>query len=267
MEEILASIRRIIADDQMLPLTRPSLAETFEAPTVRAPTPTSVEANPLAMARIVEAPRRAPLAPSPAPRPVSTRPALSERSAAGDDRFAPIQFEVPVRAPKPFVAAAAPVAPQQMFPPAVVPPPPAASVISAASAEATAAIDSQSGPDVVEALAYPYEDGPQHAYVAAEAQPTAAQVFAQGTAQVSAPLPRLPVAREETLLSAKSGASVSSAFETLATTMFLQNSGMIEEACRDLLRPMLKSWLDDNLPVLVERLVRVEIERVARGGR
>jgi uncharacterized protein len=28
---------------------------------------------------------------------------------------------------------------------------------------------------------------------------------------------------------------------------------------------MLKTWLDDNLPGLVERLVRGEIERVARG--
>jgi cell pole-organizing protein PopZ len=34
-----------------------------------------------------------------------------------------------------------------------------------------------------------------------------------------------------------------------------------------MLRPMLKKWLDDNLPTIVERLVRVEIERVARGGR
>ena len=34
---------------------------------------------------------------------------------------------------------------------------------------------------------------------------------------------------------------------------------------RDMLRPMLKSWLDDNLPGLVERLVRAEIERVSRG--
>ena len=33
------------------------------------------------------------------------------------------------------------------------------------------------------------------------------------------------------------------------------------------LRPMLQEWLDDNLPRLVERLVREEIERVARGGR
>ena len=28
---------------------------------------------------------------------------------------------------------------------------------------------------------------------------------------------------------------------------------------------MLKAWLDDNLPALVERLVRAEIERVSRG--
>ena len=34
-----------------------------------------------------------------------------------------------------------------------------------------------------------------------------------------------------------------------------------------LLRPMLKSWLDDNLPTIVERLVRAEIERVSRGPR
>jgi cell pole-organizing protein PopZ len=32
-----------------------------------------------------------------------------------------------------------------------------------------------------------------------------------------------------------------------------------------MLRPMLKSWLDDNLPTLVERIVKAEIERVARG--
>jgi cell pole-organizing protein PopZ len=30
---------------------------------------------------------------------------------------------------------------------------------------------------------------------------------------------------------------------------------------------MLKAWLDDNLPGIVERLVRQEIERMARGQR
>jgi cell pole-organizing protein PopZ len=71
----------------------------------------------------------------------------------------------------------------------------------------------------------------------------------------------------ESLLSAVAGQSVQSSFQALARTMFMQNTGMVEEAVRDMLRPMLKQWLDDNLPVVVERLVRAEIERVARGGR
>jgi cell pole-organizing protein PopZ len=33
---------------------------------------------------------------------------------------------------------------------------------------------------------------------------------------------------------------------------------------RDMLRPMLKEWLDQNLPSVVERLVEVEIARMAR---
>ena len=41
----------------------------------------------------------------------------------------------------------------------------------------------------------------------------------------------------------------------------------IEGVVQEMLRPMLKAWLDDNLPNLVERMVRAEIERVARGGR
>jgi cell pole-organizing protein PopZ len=39
----------------------------------------------------------------------------------------------------------------------------------------------------------------------------------------------------------------------------------VDELVREMLRPMLKAWLDDNLPSLVERLVRAEIERVSRG--
>ncbi|HEX4764701.1 MAG TPA: DUF2497 domain-containing protein [Lichenihabitans sp.] len=71
----------------------------------------------------------------------------------------------------------------------------------------------------------------------------------------------------DALISAKPGASVMSAFETLAATVILQNGEMLERIMRDELRPMIKTWLDDNLPTMVERLVRSEIERVARGGR
>jgi cell pole-organizing protein PopZ len=36
----------------------------------------------------------------------------------------------------------------------------------------------------------------------------------------------------------------------------------IEDVVREELRPLLKTWLDQHLPPIVERLVRVEIERV-----
>ena len=72
---------------------------------------------------------------------------------------------------------------------------------------------------------------------------------------------------DDALMSEPLGASVMSAFETLAATVVLQNTPMLEGVMRDLLRPLLKTWLDDNLPALVERLVRTEIERVARGSR
>jgi cell pole-organizing protein PopZ len=46
-----------------------------------------------------------------------------------------------------------------------------------------------------------------------------------------------------------------------------QNPHTLEDIVREMLKPMLKSWLDDNLPPLVERLVAAEIQRVARGQR
>lgn len=39
----------------------------------------------------------------------------------------------------------------------------------------------------------------------------------------------------------------------------------IEAMVRDMLRPMLKDWLDENLPAVVERMVEKEISRVSRG--
>jgi len=38
----------------------------------------------------------------------------------------------------------------------------------------------------------------------------------------------------------------------------------VEDVVRELLRPMLRDWMDQNLPTLVERLVEAEIERLAR---
>jgi cell pole-organizing protein PopZ len=69
------------------------------------------------------------------------------------------------------------------------------------------------------------------------------------------------------LLSEASAATAATAFQSLANTVLSQNARTLDDIVKDMLRPMLKSWLDDNLPTLVERLVRAEIERVARGGR
>jgi cell pole-organizing protein PopZ len=74
-----------------------------------------------------------------------------------------------------------------------------------------------------------------------------------------------PLAIERPLLSSATSAAVDSAFNTLAHTVLVQNARTLEDLVREMLRPMLKSWLDDNLPAIVERLVRSEIERVSRG--
>lgn len=71
------------------------------------------------------------------------------------------------------------------------------------------------------------------------------------------------------LVSPQTAYSAQSSFQNLADSIMARATGDrgLEDMTRDLLRGMLKTWLDDNLPDLVERLVRDEIERVARRGR
>lgn len=69
------------------------------------------------------------------------------------------------------------------------------------------------------------------------------------------------------LLSGDSDTAVAGAFSALAHTILAQNARTLEDLVTEMLKPMLKSWLDDNLPNLVERLVKEEIERVSRGRR
>lgn len=176
MEEILASIRRIIADDQMIPLTRTSVPPRIDpegAPIEGLPANSRNDRNPVATAT---------LSPSP---PVS--------------------------------------------------------VIKETPTVQSTLRSTLAGPDPV-------------------VNPTTMPMAATQVAATSA-------AEHPSLVSPATGASVNSAFNALATTVFLQNTSMVEEALRDLLKPLLKQWLDENLPNLVERLVRQEIERVARGGR
>ena len=67
------------------------------------------------------------------------------------------------------------------------------------------------------------------------------------------------------LMSTATNAAVDSAFNALAQTVLVHNARTLEDLVREMLRPMLKVWLDNNLPGMVERLVRAEIERVSRG--
>ncbi len=67
------------------------------------------------------------------------------------------------------------------------------------------------------------------------------------------------------MLSEHSELKVGAAFEALAELALLRDPELVERMTREILRPMIKTWLDDNLPNVVERLVRAEIERVARG--
>ena len=59
------------------------------------------------------------------------------------------------------------------------------------------------------------------------------------------------------------------AFSRLADTVLTRATGdrSVEDLTRELLKVMLKQWLDEHLPSMVERMVREEIERVARTGR
>lgn len=92
--------------------------------------------------------------------------------------------------------------------------------------------------------------------------------YPRQSADVAAAALEKPEADEaEPLISRATDASVGQAFDLLAHTVLAGTPRPIEEVVREMLRPMLRVWLDDNLPTIVERLVRAEIERVARGGR
>ena len=85
--------------------------------------------------------------------------------------------------------------------------------------------------------------------------------------QPEPPVAFAPMPDMASLLSDQASSVVTNAFGQLASTVLSNNARTLEDLVKDMLKPMLKTWLDDNLPTMVERLVRAEIERVARGGR
>ena len=252
MEEILASIRRIISDDQDV------------KPEAKAPEPEP--ARPSKTARVAEPPRPVePLPPAP-PAPVresrgaspQAEPSATARDEDHDERdHAPAQPVEAERA-RPAPRAESAASPEPIASPSVAPAP--------------AGMPSRAEPPV--AAASPVQaDAP----APRTATPAGAAGLDLSLLDVGVPeimfsdgggsaAPR-PQARTgfEALISQEATASVGDAFNLLSHTILSNNARTLEDLVQDLLKPILKSWLDDNLPSLVERLVRAEIERVARG--
>jgi cell pole-organizing protein PopZ len=230
MEEILASIRRIIADDQALPL---------------APRPSSPNLRPVATE-----PERPPVPSVPLePLRRGLRPTLPPEGVEAEftSQLAATLSTVRGNAAKPTVSRAPQSRSTEKLEQAM------------ASAEVEPAPTSwDSNAETSGGRAPPAQ--PANLTTVPEA------VFGRAEEQPQSEI-ATPAIHDDKLLSPSADASVASSFNVLATTMFIQNSGVIEQSVREMLRPMLQRWLDDNLPTMVERLVRAEIERVARGGR
>lgn len=211
MEEILASIRRIIADDDAKPAKGPALAPETAPPAKQPAAP----ATP-----------RAPAAPPAAK--FATSPATPAAAANSQDEIDAMLAELDGPAkPKPAAASQ-----------------PAATDVR----ELAKSMTSQATPS----------PGPAPSFRTTDANPEV--VFANKPE----PVPARPVA-DRGLISSETVKAVDSAFNTLAHSVTGQNARTLEDLVREMLRPMLKSWLDNNLPGMVERIVRAEIERVSRG--
>jgi len=106
---------------------------------------------------------------------------------------------------------------------------------------------------------------------ATSATATGASV-ASGTAQGEAGIAPKPDASRERILSPATSGAAAAAFAQLgALPRDPRREGdlpprgadrSLEDIVRDLLRPLMQTWLDEHLPDIVERLVREEITRV-----
>ena len=243
MEEILASIRRIIADDE----AKPAAAEKPASP---APVAAKPE-KPAAAAPGAKAPALNDVPPPASP----AAPAAVAKAAAPPVKPAP-----PPAAPTPAPAASNSQddidallngLDQATTPEEIRPPLPEADVF-----ELT---DEMAVPDAPQATFHKIEPDDD-----LEFTETAARAAHRQPAYEPPPL-ESPAAPPQQILSRSTVSAVESAFNSLANTVLSNNARTLEDLVKEMLRPMLKSWLDDNLPGLVERIVKAEIERVSRG--
>ena len=75
-----------------------------------------------------------------------------------------------------------------------------------------------------------------------------------------------PVARDDDrLVSEPIASAAAAAFGQLSEAIAMPPGGhTLEDVVRELLRPLLRAWLDENLPRIVEAKVAEEVERIAR---
>jgi cell pole-organizing protein PopZ len=74
-----------------------------------------------------------------------------------------------------------------------------------------------------------------------------------------------PVEEDEPLIAEHSADTAAGHFGALAQSLSMPASGRtLEDVVRELLRPLLKDWLDQNLPGIVETAVQAEVERISR---
>jgi cell pole-organizing protein PopZ len=70
---------------------------------------------------------------------------------------------------------------------------------------------------------------------------------------------------EERLVSDNAAGAAANAFGSLTAAIAMPKDGRsLEDVTRELLRPLIKSWLDENLPRIVEAKVEEEVQRIAR---
>ncbi|NTZ91085.1 cell division protein PopZ [Agrobacterium tumefaciens] len=206
------------------------------------------------------------------------RAAADRNAAMGPQAFA-AQAQRGATEPAP----AAPAAPSSSVIPAERPAPQRPTDVRPLMAATAAAAGEQAVPFAAEDRAAaaaienaPFAESPfdQLALRGAIETPLVKEHFEIGVNQPAVEMPKFEPVEQETesalslnLISAAAGAQIARSFSELAEIFDGVERRSIEDLAAEMLRPMLQDWLEDNLPTLVERLVREEIERVARGSR
>ncbi len=74
-----------------------------------------------------------------------------------------------------------------------------------------------------------------------------------------------PPAAAASLVSAQVAAVTAASFDKLSATIAMPAAGRtLEDVVREMLRPMLQQWLDENLPGIVQEAVQAEVDRISR---